>query len=310
MERQTPTTQVQHDDAFSKALVESAARYLGEESIPSLKKKADLDDFSQKDPKAKASPADPAIVLSTGSGPKQSHGAEIKYTNVVKKEEVELMPEELVGTTYEAVLETGETIIIEKEKGLDGKACWKGYKQMGTKKKGGKTVDNCVKEDKKEKEEDEGAEKKDETKFHGKLDKLVHKTFGKRPEEKKKMKEQVTLSDIVEKAVGNSKEKFLNMIKDKKKGDVKDGSEKDDKATASVTSKDTDKFTSAKKKEVKEGLDPVGKEDSDVNNDGKSDKQDKFLKGRRAKVGKILAAKKKVDEMLALEQEIINEKKR
>ena len=309
MERQTPTTQVQHDDAFSKALVESAARYLGEESIPSLKKRADLDDFSQKDPKAKASPADPAIVLSTGSGPKQSHGAEIKYTNVVKKEEVELMPEELVGTTYEAVLETGETIIIEKEKGLDGKACWKGYKQMGTKKKGGKTVDNCVKEDKKEKEEDEGAEKKDETKFHGKLDKLVHKTFGKRPEEKKKMKEQVTLSDIVEKAVGNSKEKFLNMIKDKKKGDVKDGSEKDDKATASVTSKDTEKFVSAKKKEVKEGMDPVGKEDSDVNNDGKSDKQDKFLKGRRDKVSKIVAAKKKVDEMIALEQEIINEKK-
>ena len=36
----------------------------------------------------------------------------------------------------------------EKEKGLDGKACWKGYKLAGTKKKGGKTVDNCVKEDK------------------------------------------------------------------------------------------------------------------------------------------------------------------
>ena len=33
-----------------------------------------------------------------------------------------------------------------KEKGLDGKACWKGYKLAGTKKKGGKTVDNCVKE--------------------------------------------------------------------------------------------------------------------------------------------------------------------
>ena len=33
----------------------------------------------------------------------------------------------------------------EKKKGLDGKACWDGYKQMGTKKKGGKTVDNCVK---------------------------------------------------------------------------------------------------------------------------------------------------------------------
>lgn len=31
-----------------------------------------------------------------------------------------------------------------KQKGVDGKACWKGYKRMGTKKKGGKTVDNCV----------------------------------------------------------------------------------------------------------------------------------------------------------------------
>lgn len=33
----------------------------------------------------------------------------------------------------------------EKQKGVDGKACWKGYKHMGTKKKGGRTVDNCVK---------------------------------------------------------------------------------------------------------------------------------------------------------------------
>ena len=35
----------------------------------------------------------------------------------------------------------------EKKKGLDGKACWKGYRLAGTKKKGGKTVDNCVKEE-------------------------------------------------------------------------------------------------------------------------------------------------------------------
>ena len=34
---------------------------------------------------------------------------------------------------------------MAKKKGLDGKACWKGYKQMGTKMKGGKRVDNCVK---------------------------------------------------------------------------------------------------------------------------------------------------------------------
>ena len=32
-----------------------------------------------------------------------------------------------------------------KEQGVDGKACWKGYRRQGTKKKAGKTVDNCVK---------------------------------------------------------------------------------------------------------------------------------------------------------------------
>jgi len=42
------------------------------------------------------------------------------------------------GTNQQGVAE-------EKQKGVDGKACWKGYKRMGTKQKGGKTVDNCVK---------------------------------------------------------------------------------------------------------------------------------------------------------------------
>ena len=37
------------------------------------------------------------------------------------------------------------TLDEEKQKGVDGKVCWKGYRRMGTKKKGGKTVDNCVK---------------------------------------------------------------------------------------------------------------------------------------------------------------------
>lgn len=40
----------------------------------------------------------------------------------------------------------------------------------------------------------------------------------------------------------------------------------------------------------KEGkLDPVGKEDSDVNNDGKVDKTDSYLKNRREKIGKAMA---------------------
>ena len=47
------------------------------------------------------------------------------------------LPEEM-QKQYESVNEA-------KQKGVDGKVCWKGYKRMGTKKKGGKTVDNCVK---------------------------------------------------------------------------------------------------------------------------------------------------------------------
>ena len=39
----------------------------------------------------------------------------------------------------------GELVNEEKQKGVDGKVCWKGYKRMGTKMKGGKRVDNCVK---------------------------------------------------------------------------------------------------------------------------------------------------------------------
>jgi len=37
-----------------------------------------------------------------------------------------------------------ESPIKAKKKGMDGKACWKGYTLRGTKTKGGKRVDNCV----------------------------------------------------------------------------------------------------------------------------------------------------------------------
>ena len=41
-----------------------------------------------------------------------------------------------------------------------------------------------------------------------------------------------------------------------------------------------------------EALDPVGKEDSDVDNDGDSDKSDKYLKKRRAAISSAIATKK------------------
>lgn len=307
-----------HYDDFSKALIASSVKYLGEEGIPSLQKKGNEDDFSKKDPKEKAAPADPAINIAAGTGTKQSHGAEIEYTTVraknVQREETEL---------EEAKNKEG------KEQGSDGKACWKGYKYAGT--ENGK--DKCVKvkedADKCEYGDEEEEKKEDKKK-------------------KEMKKEEVTLQDIVEKAVSKSQQRFMGMVHATKKGEAAPSKEVA-KAAKSMTGKEAEKFAStkhkglpekkaqkeeydvetaeelwkivgecleelgemdgAKFKVIGEKMDPVGKEDSDVNNDGKVDKQDKFLKGRREKVSKIIAAKKKVDEMIALEQEIIAEKK-
>lgn len=52
---------------------------------------------------------------------------------------------EAKGTCSDCGKPSYTTLPEEKQKGVDGKVCWKGYKRMGTKKKGGKTVDNCVK---------------------------------------------------------------------------------------------------------------------------------------------------------------------
>ena len=170
MERQKPTTSVQHNDDFSKALIESYGKWvngagfgwhLHEDSIPAEQKQGEeqptraggadaataipdlsgkedkeCDDFSQKDPKVNAGAPDPAANVRTGQGMKYSLGAEIRDTTKVATETVSF---ELDGATY----------IFEVK--MDGKddngntSCWKGYKKQGTKKKGGKEVNNCVK---------------------------------------------------------------------------------------------------------------------------------------------------------------------
>jgi len=77
-----------------------------------------------------------------------------KYSKAEKKtkEEFELEQafEDTMGQFSDHVCEdcgnpSWRTLSEEKQKGVDGKVCWKGYKRMGTKLKGGKRVDNCVK---------------------------------------------------------------------------------------------------------------------------------------------------------------------
>ena len=54
-------------------------------------------------------------------------------------------PKHTANESVLAALEALDIYTEAKKKGLDGKACWDGYKLAGTKKKGGKTVDDCVK---------------------------------------------------------------------------------------------------------------------------------------------------------------------
>ena len=93
----------------------------------------------------------------------QSNGAEIEQTSIKKKEAKKPSAKAQLAANEEEVLESeeyeidGETYILEKRlyavegsmetarKNVGASTCWKGYKAAGTKKKGGKTVPNCVK---------------------------------------------------------------------------------------------------------------------------------------------------------------------
>ena len=135
MKYQKPINNVNSNDEFSSGLMEAYGRWMGG------------DTFQNSAP----------VELNLSEAPfdgmdPQSHGAEITDTTKAKKEAKKESPKAQLATKEEVeVLEReeyeidGETYVIEKAKGLDGKACWKGYKLAGTKKKGGKTVDNCVK---------------------------------------------------------------------------------------------------------------------------------------------------------------------
>ena len=135
MKYQKPVNTVNNNDEFSSGLMEAHGKWMGG------------DCFQNSQP----------VDLNLSEAPfdgmtPQSNGAEIEDTTKKKKEAKKgAYAGQESAPKNEEVLEReeyeidGETYVIEKAKGLDGKACWKGYKLAGTKKKGGKTVDNCVK---------------------------------------------------------------------------------------------------------------------------------------------------------------------
>ena len=146
MDKQAPTTSVQHNDDYSKALIESYAQWMDgntfqgstiseepatietpigtipkpdfdKETIPTIKV-VNTDNGSTKDPKANAGAPDSTKI-------KQSHGAEIKNNAIsVKREEVEVEKkatrEELEAKLEEILTELSEmtqtTFTVTKER--------------------------------------------------------------------------------------------------------------------------------------------------------------------------------------------------
>jgi len=69
-------------------------------------------------------------------------------------------------------------------------------------------------------------------------------------------------------------------------------------ASVEISGRSTsDTYDKTGQKGKKGKLDPVGKEDADVNNDGKVDKSDSYLKNRREKIGKAIAKEEFIGEV-------------
>jgi hypothetical protein len=137
MKYQKAINTVQNKDEFSSALMESYGKWMGGDTFQNTNPvelnlhEAPFDGMSPQSNGAE-------IEDTTKRKKEAKKGAYVGQESAPKNEEVEVLERE----EYEV---DGETYVIEKVKGLDGKACWKGYKYAGTKMKGGKKVDNCVK---------------------------------------------------------------------------------------------------------------------------------------------------------------------
>ena len=306
MKKPDPINKVKHQDEFSSGLMEQYGKWMDGDTFQGTHM-----------PDIHEAPFD-------GMSP-QSNGAEIEDTTKKKKTPKKGSYVGQESAKNEEVLEReeyeidGETYVIEKAKGLDGKACWKGYKLAGTKKKGGKTVDNCVKagdevthegehleEGKKKCPECHGSGMKEGkecshckgTGFH-----MMKEYFEKNKEGKMVKKHNCA------KKVKYKKEEFFclpeqhTMLEDgtvthydlvSEKGEVLrnvpvEGLE----IMLSEVHEHADNHAKNAELLGEKKLDPVGKADADIDNDGDVDKSDKYLHMRRKKVTKILAMKKK-----------------
>ena len=268
MKKQETVNTVKNHDDFSSGLMESYGKWMSGDCFQNT----DLPDihlseapFDGMDPQSNGAEIEQTTKRKKGPTQKGAYvGQESKPQEtseeyeVLEREEVEIEGELYVIEKRRYV--TAEGSMAQARDNVGASTCWKGYKAKGTKKKGGKVVPNCVKEDE----------------FHHQKDADGNTV----PHE----------DDISEAKRGL----YANIHAKRKRGEppAKPGHE-------DYPAKDAFKKAAktAKKEEVEhvteKKLDPVGKEDGDVDNDGDKDKSDKYLLARRKKVSKIIAMSKK-----------------
>ena len=220
------------------------------------------------------------------------------------KEEVSF---ELDGETYvfeREVIEEGS--MKQARKNVGASTCWKGYKAKGTKTKGGKTVPNCVKESKKVECPEchgrkGGCNHCDGKGYHMESVENFSEYFEKDPKSGKMVKKHNCAKKV-------KKEGLEYEVVAGEHTMLEDGTVthydimRENQILHNVPVEELEIMISEvhehvvnddKNREVlgEKKLDPVGKEDKDIDNDGDHDKSDKYLLSRRKKVGKIIAAK-------------------
>jgi len=259
MKKQDTINTVKNNDDFSSGLMESYGKWMGGDCFQNT----DLPDIHLSE-----APFD-------GMDP-QSNGAEIEDVTKKKKGPKKESPKAQLATKEEyEVLEReeveidGELYVIEKRRyategmaqardNVGASTCWKGYKAKGTKKKGGKEVPNCVKEDEFHHQKDEDGNT------------IPH-----------------------EDEIKEGKRGLYDNIHAKRKRGESPAKKGDKGYPAPDAFKKAAKTAKEEVELAEKKLDPVGKEDGDVDNDGDKDKSDKYLIARRKKVGKIIAMSKK-----------------
>lgn len=300
MKYQKPINSVQNSDEFSSGLMEAYGKWMGGDCFQNTQ------------------PVDLNLQEAFMGMDPQSHGAEIEKTTTKKKEAKKESPKAQLATKedYE-VLEReeyeidGVIYVLEKVK-MDGKddngfkSCWKGYKKQGTKVKGDKEVNNCVKAGYEAEGEEELQEKAPPGEKYERMVKHVKKGYSKDGElskkekgiayatawkAKNKMKEEHDYDD--KKKCEKCEKSPCKCDKEMKKEEYNVEAAEALWAIVGEALEELGKMDGAKFKVIGEKMDPVGKEDKDIDNDGDHDKSDKYLHARRKKIGKILAMKGK-----------------